>query len=226
MTTPAHMLPPERKVTPVLRALAAVFGPRTWNPRDPLSVLVRGVLSQNTSDVNSGRAYDALMERFGGWEGVAKGSQRQIARAIRSGGLADQKARTIRDVMQWLGGCDGYSLDFMRGLSSEEIEEQLIAVKGVGIKTARLVLLFGFGRPVFVVDTHVHRVSKRLGLIPARCSREKAHLVLNDLVPDERKYSGHLDLIEHGRRTCRSQRPLCDECAVRRWCVHVREAVG
>ena len=225
MATAPHKLKPQRKMGPVLAALAERYGEKVLVPREPLAVLIRGVLSQNTSDTNSGRAYDSLMAQFGDWAGVAAASQRQVARAIVSGGLADQKAHTICAVMQWLGERGAYSLDFLDGLGSAEAEELLTRIKGVGIKTARLVLLFGLGRPVFVVDTHVHRVSRRLGLIPPKCGREKAHDLLDALIPDEQKYSGHMNIIEHGRRTCRSQSPLCDACCVRRWCLYVRGLV-
>lgn len=226
MAKAACQLTPEQKIRPVLRALAERYGPKDRRGGDdPLAVLVRGVLSQNTSDVNSGRAYARLMEEFAGWEAIAKAPRRRIARAIRSGGLADQKAGTIKSIMHWLAGRDSYSLEFLRGLDNGEVEARLTAIKGVGIKTARLVLLFGFGRPVFVVDTHVLRVSRRLGLIPPRCGRARAHRLLDDLVPDGRKYSGHLNMIEHGRRTCGSRCPDCAACPVRRWCLHVRGAL-
>jgi endonuclease-3 len=128
--------------------------------------------------------------------------------------------------MRWLSQEDGLSLDFLRDAPNEEIERRLTAIKGVGIKTARLVLLFGFGRPVFVVDTHVHRVSRRLGLMPPRCGREKAHVLLDALVPDRQKYSGHLNMIQHGRQTCRARSPLCPQCPVERWCLYVRGALA
>ena len=223
MARAAFRLAPERKIGPVLRVLDDHYGRKEWRPgAEPLAVLVRGVLSQNTSDVNSGRAYASLMESFGDWAGVAAAPPRRIARAIKSGGLADQKARTIKAVMRRLAGRDGYSLDFLRALDSREAERELTAIKGVGIKTARLVLLFGLGRPVFVVDTHVLRVSRRLGLVPAGCGREKAHLLLDDLLPDAAKYSGHMNIIQHGRRTCRARGPDCPACPVRRWCLSVR----
>jgi endonuclease-3 len=218
-----HRLSPERKILPVLDALRERYGDKVRSGlREPLAVLVRGVLSQNTSDANSGRAFGALMAQFGDWPGVAAASRRQIARAIVSGGLAEQKARTIHAIMQWLGERGAYSLEFLEGLGNAEAERLLTRIKGVGIKTARLTLLFGLGRPIFVVDTHVHRVSRRLGLIPAKCGREKAHVLLDTIVPDEQKYSGHMNIIEHGRRTCRSRSPLCDGCCVRRWCLYVR----
>ena len=224
MAPARHQLPPERKAEPVLRALEKRYGPCVWRPGDePLAVLVRGVLSQNTSDLNSGRAYRSLMDAFDGWAAVAAAPVGRIARAIRSGGLADQKAATIKRILRRLEERDGFTLDFLRDLPSPEAERELTVHKGVGIKTARLVLLFGFGRPVFVVDTHVLRVSRRLGFVPANCGREKAHLLLDELVPDERKYGGHMNIIEHGRRTCHARSPACAGCCVRAWCVHVRE---
>ncbi|MCK4282801.1 MAG: endonuclease III [Candidatus Brocadiae bacterium] len=226
MARPAHKLTPRTKAVAVLGALAERYGEKERAaPSDPLAVLVRGVLSQNTSDVNSGRAYRSLMDRFGDWDSLAGATRGQIARAIKSAGLADQKAAAIRAILDWLGKQDGYSLDFLRGLDSPEVERRLRAIKGVGVKTARLVLLFGFGRPVFVVDTHVLRVSKRLGLIPPGCGRGKAHVLLDDLVPDSQKYSGHLNMIEHGRRTCHPRTPACDACPARQWCLHVRGQV-
>jgi endonuclease-3 len=218
-----YKLNPDKKIGPLLDALRERYGEKQRPEREPLAVLVRGVLSQNTNDTNSGRAYDSLMAECGDWEGVAGASERQIARAIAVGGLADQKARAIRSIMRWLGERGAYSLDFLDALPTAEAEELLTRIKGVGIKTARLTLLFGLGRPIFVVDTHVLRVSQRLGLVPPRCGREKAHLLLDAIVPDEQKYSGHMNIIEHGRRTCRARSPLCDACSVRRWCLYVRD---
>jgi endonuclease-3 len=209
----------------VLAALEEAYGRPIWHPdEEPLAVLVRGVLSQNTSDVNSGRAFDELMATFGTWPAIAAAPVRRIARAIRTGGLADQKAATIKSVLAWVSERGSASLDFLRRLDSDRAEKELTAIKGVGIKTARLTLLFGFGRPVFVVDTHVLRVSRRLGLVPERCGREKAHVLLDAVVPDERKYSGHLNIIDHGRRVCHARSPECTICCVRPWCVYVRGA--
>jgi endonuclease-3 len=223
VTRAAYRLSPGRKIVPVLDVLRKAYGSEKWRPRgEPLAVLVRGVLSQNTSDVNSGRAFDSLMQRFGDWEAVAGARARSIAAAIRSGGLADQKAATIKAIMRWLGEGGGYSLDFLAGLETDEAERLLTGIKGVGIKTARLTLLFGLGRPIFVVDTHVLRVSRRLGLVPPKCTREKAHVLLDDLIPDRRKYEGHLNMIAHGRRTCIARSPRCDGCPVAGWCLHVR----
>ncbi len=222
-----HKMKPVEKIGPVLRALDDFYGRKVQErDRDPLDVLIRGVLSQNTSDVNSGRAWESLMAEFGDWPAMAAARTQRIADAIRSGGLADQKAATIQAVLRRLGERGEYSLDFLQGMDSEEAEAFLTSIKGVGVKTARLVLLFGLERPSFVVDTHVHRVSRRLGLIPARADRHKAHVILDELVPDRDKYSGHMNMIQHGRRTCRARSPLCEGCPVRRWCLHVRGVPG
>ncbi len=224
MRTAPHKLPAERKVQAVIAALQQAYGEPVLKPGDPLAVLIRGILSQNTSDTNSGRAFDELMGKFGSWDAIATADASRIARVICGGGLAEQKAKTIKAVMAWLEGKDGWQLEFLREMPPEAAEKELSSIKGVGIKTARLVLLFGFGLPVFVVDTHVHRVARRLGLIDAKCGRERAHEVLDRIVPDDRKYSAHMNLIRHGRECCRSRSPLCPDCPVSRWCVFVREA--
>lgn len=212
----------ETKIIWVLDDLEACYGDLRQDIRPPLEVLVRGVLSQNTSDVNSGRAFGSLMEAFGDWAGVAGASRKAIRKAIVSGGLAEQKSATIRAIMDWLAERDGdFSLRFMDDWSVEEIEKRLTSFKGVGIKTARLTILFGFDRPVFVVDTHVHRVARRLGLIDEKCGREKAHDVLEGIIPPERRHPGHLQMIVHGRVTCKSQRPRCEECVVAKYCVYL-----
>ncbi len=217
-----HCLNPERKVPLVLDALESGYGRPRRPRRDPLTVFVRGVLSQNTSDTNSGRAYEALMERFGSWEAISRAAEAGIGQAIESGGLAAQKAATIRRILTSLRERGGFSLDYLKALPAEQAERELTAIKGVGVKTARLVLLFGFGVPVFVVDTHVLRVSRRLGLIPPNCTRQKAHVLLDGIVPDRRKYSAHMNIIRHGRETCHARRPACDGCPIRRWCCFVR----
>ena len=208
----------------MLAALEAAYGRAEREEREPLEVLVRGILSQNTTDTNSDRAYATLRERMPEWSDVAAADRRRIARAIRCGGLAEQKAATIRNVMRWLRERGGWNLDFLRDLAPPDAERELSAVKGVGIKTARLALLFGFGWPVFVVDTHVHRVARRLGLVPDGTSREKTHHLLDGLIPDGDKYAAHLEMIRHGRERCHARSPECEGCPVRRWCVFVRAA--
>lgn len=221
--TTAGKLAPEEKLTPVLDALAEAYGVPQAPERDPFRVLVRGILSQNTSDVNSDRAYESLRDRFPAWSDVAAAEEDAVSDAIRSGGLAEQKAKAIKAVMDRFCRDGEASLDELSDMSVADAEKELKTIKGIGTKTARLVLLFGFGWPVFVVDTHVHRVSRRLRLVPDNATRAKAHLLLDDLIPDERKYEAHINFIRHGRECCRARNPLCEQCPVRRWCVYVRE---
>jgi len=225
MPAPPHTWPPERKLLPVLEALERRYG-RARRPRyDPLEVLVRGVLSQNTSDANSGRAYQELRDRFPTGHQLGAAQVGAVEKAIRSAGLAAQKSATLCRVLRHLKRRFGeYSLEPLRTQDPLEAEAELSAIKGVGIKTARLTLLFGFGMPLFVVDTHVHRVALRLGLIPPRCARERAHALLDELVPDARKYSMHMSMIRHGRTLCRAHNPLCEPCPVRDYCVFLRKA--
>ena len=185
-----------------------------------LEVLVHGVLSQNTSDVNSAHAFDSLMARFGGYDAIAGAPVSAIAASIRSGGLAQMKAprlkRMLREIRDTVPNMD---LDrFLAQMSDQEARRYLTSINGVGIKTASVVLLFAMGRKVFPVDTHVYRVSKRLGWIGAGVSREKAHVVLEPMIPPRHRYSVHINLIRHGRETCHPQRPECAACVLNDIC--------
>ena len=184
-----------------------------------MSSLVATVLSQNTSDVNSHRAFAALVRRFPDWESVAGADVNELARTIRAGGLADIKARRIklilREIEEERGSLD---LGFLKELRLAEAKAWLRGLPGVGPKTAGCVLLFSLGRPAMPVDTHVFRVARRLGLIDARASVEMAHEILESLVPPENVYEFHILMVEHGRRTCKAQRPRCTVCILRGLC--------
>jgi len=204
----------------VLRLLRKEYGPRKWQPgQDPLSTLIATVLSQNTSDVNSHRAFAALVNNFGSWESVAMADASELARTIRAGGLADIKAGRIKLILHEIkmerGSLD---LGFLNKLSLAEAKAWLRGLPGVGPKTAGCVLLFSLGRPAMPVDTHVYRVARRLGLIDARASVEKAHEILESLVPPRNVYGFHVLMVEHGRRTCKAQRPRCTVCGLRGLC--------
>lgn len=204
----------------VLRLLRKEYGPRKWQPgRDPLSTLIATVLSQNTSDVNSHRAFDALVNRFGTWESVAGVDVSQIADAIKAGGLANIKAERIKLILRRIQDEQGsLDLSFLNDLSLPEAKAWLQRLPGVGPKTAGCVLLFSLGRPAMPVDTHVHRVAKRLGLIGAGVSAEQAHEILESLVRTADVYEIHILMVEHGRRTCKAQRPRCAVCVLREIC--------
>ncbi len=204
----------------VRRLLRKEYGPRRWQPgQDPLSTLIATVLSQNTSDINSHRAFAALVNRFGSWESVATADVSELAQAIRAGGLADIKARRIKSILHQVQeerGC--LDLSFLDNVGLAEAKAWLRRLPGVGPKTAGCVLLFSLGKPAMPVDTHVYRVAKRLGLIDARASVEKAHEILESLVPPKNVYEFHILMVEHGRRTCKAQRPRCSKCALRGMC--------
>jgi endonuclease-3 len=204
----------------VLRLLRKEYGPRRWQPgQDPMSSLIATVLSQNTSDVNSHRAFAALVTGFGSWESVAAADVSELARTIRAGGLADIKAARIKLILRRIAEAQGsLDLSFLNELGLAEAKAWLRGLPGVGPKTAGCVLLFSLGRPAMPVDTHVYRVAKRLGLIDARVSVEKAHEILENLVPPENVYEVHMLMVEHGRRTCKAQKPRCTVCAVRGLC--------
>lgn len=198
----------------VRKRLEEFYGHRPWEARyDPLSGLILGILSQNTSDRNSRPAFEQLKARFKDWEEVMSASTSEIATAIRGAGLSQVKAgyikETLREIRQRCGSLD---LSFLGSLPLEEAKAWLASLPGIGPKTAAVVLLFSLRRPALPVDTHVYRVALRLGLIPAKTSREKAHQMLEAKLDPEEVYAFHVLLLEHGRRICRARQPLCSEC--------------
>lgn len=215
----------EERVQWVRDRLEDRFGP--VEPREdvsPLDTLLRTVLSQNTNDANRDRAWDGLKEAFEGYREIDKAPLEEIAEAIRPGGLHQQKARTIKDILATLRKERGsYSLDYLRSLSTQFAVDELMDFHGVGKKTAAVVVLFAFGKPYFPVDTHVRRVSQRLGLIE---EGDDPHRRLNELVPDPDKYQLHLHLIRHGRETCKARRPRCRDCVLLDRCPHGQSVVG
>lgn len=204
----------------VLYWLQQEYGIRHWQPeQDPTSVLVATILSQNTSDANSKRAFRSLIDNFGSWEAVTTASIDEVAQCIRSGGLAEIKARRIKLALQEIGERQGcLDLGFLSGFSLAEAKFWLRQLPGVGPKTAGCVLLFSLGKPALPVDTHVFRVAKRLALIDSRVSPEGAHELLENLVPSKDIYQFHLHMVEHGRGICKAQRPRCYKCVLQQGC--------
>ncbi len=189
------------------------------SPADPISVLIGTILSQNTSDVNSRRAFDRLIHAFGTWERVAEAGIDEIAEAIRGGGLSRIKAARIKAILERMLKSQGsLDLGFLAHRPSSEARGWLEKLPGVGPKTAACVLLFSLGRPVLPVDTHVYRVSRRMGLIDSRVSPKEAQRLLEEMVPEEAMYQFHLQLLAHGRKVCRARRPLCYECIFQQEC--------
>jgi endonuclease III len=198
----------------VLARLRVYYGsPEPRRSDGPLAELVQTILSQNTSDVNTERAFASLWSRFGDWQAIAAAPTSAIADAIRSGGLAEIKAPRIKGVLEAIQRDRGtLSLDFLAELPLDEARAYLTSLGGVGPKTAACVLLFALGMPALPVDTHVHRVSKRLGLIGERISAEAAHRLLESAIPPAEMYDAHMLLIRHGRVICKALRPRCEVC--------------
>lgn len=206
--------------------LEEMYGVPPVRREEPLDALISTILSQNTSDVNSGRAFRSLKERFASWDDVRTADVREVADAIRSGGLADIKAARIQRILNRLHRERGYaSLDFLAHLDARAAREYLMSLDGVGPKTAACTLLFGCGMPVFPVDTHVLRVARRLGLISGRCGADAAHEAMASVVPPDLVYSLHVNMIAHGRRRCKPQKPRCDGCLLAAECTQGKENV-
>lgn len=213
-------------ISGIAATLDRVYGPRHWRPHgDPLDELIGTVLSQHTSDINTERAFRSLKERFPRWEQVRTAPVDEVADAIRSGGLARIKAPRIQRILDTILQEHGeLSLDWILPLPVEQARAELTELPGVGPKTASCVLLFSLGLPAMPVDTHVHRVSLRLGIIPPKTSAEAAHTMLESLVGADRDavYALHLNLIAHGRAVCAARNPRCDRCPLQECCDYYR----
>lgn len=217
-----------RKAETIRQRLGEEYGePAGVRDLDPVSELVSTILSQNTNDANRDVAFNRLRQRFPAWQEVLEADLDAVVDAIRPAGLANQKAPWIQQALRAIVAERGeLDLEFLRDWPVAEAKAWLSSLQGVGPKTAAIVLLFALGRPAFPVDTHVHRVSGRLGLIGPRVTREKAHDLLEDLIPAEHYYSFHLNLIRHGRQICRARRPQCEACFLTHLCDYYREVVA
>ena len=202
------------KYREIFRRLADVYGFPTWRQAlPPVDELVCTILSQNTSDLNRDKAFDALKTRYPTWEQVRDAPLGDLIYTIRMAGLSNTKGPAIQRVLNEISLERGsITLDFLADMEINEAKAWLTHFNGVGPKTAAIVLLFAFNRPAFPVDTHVHRVTQRLGLIGPKVSREQAHEILEAIIPPEEYYQAHLNLIQHGRMVCKAPTPLCERC--------------
>lgn len=177
--------------------------------------VVMTVLSQHTSDINSSRAFAGLRERYSAWEDVLHAPTEDVAGSIRSGGIARVKAARIQQILGEIERREGrLDLDRLLRLPDAEVNDYLRSLPGVGPKTAACVLLFSMNRPAFPVDTHVHRVAKRLGLIEEKTGANAAQRLLEPRIPPELRYEMHMQLIRHGREICKPANPRCTKCVL------------
>ncbi len=216
------------KALDIHRRLAGRYGEHPCRPRmEPVAELVSTILSQNTSDGNRDRAFARLQERFPSWEAVRDAPVEEVEEAIRPAGLSRIKAPRIQTALRRITEERGnITLDFLAEMPLEEARAWLSSIPGIGPKTAAIVLLFSFGRPAFPVDTHIYRLGRRLGLLPSNVSRERAHLLLEKLLPPETYLAFHLNLIRHGREVCHARRPDCPHCFLLGLCLYGTLIVG
>ncbi|MEW6719014.1 MAG: endonuclease III [Thermodesulfobacteriota bacterium] len=202
-----------------LREIARLLAGRYGSPglcgheTSPLDNLVLTILSQNTNDANRDRAFASLKRRFPTVPRLAAAKPAELEGAIRAGGLAKAKAAAILSALARLQKeRGGYTLEFLRAMPMEEARAWLVSLKGVGVKTANILLLFSLGFPAFPVDTHILRVTRRLGLVPPSSTLAKAALLLEPHIPEGAHVPLHLNIIRLGRELCRPRNPLCPSC--------------
>ncbi len=200
--------------------LLEAFGEPIWrNPLPAIDELVSTILSQNTNDVNRDRAFNALRAKFPAWEDVRDAQAEDVVSAIRPAGLANQKGPRIQQVLRAITEERGsLNLDFLADLPVEEARAWLTKFNGVGPKTAAIVLCFSLNKPAFPVDTHIYRVTGRIGLRPGKITVEQAHPHLESLFPPETYYAAHLNIIRLGREICQARKPMCAKCPIIKLC--------
>lgn len=209
----------------VYNVLNAFYGEPIWrNPLPPVDELISTILSQNTNDTNRDRAFNALRGRFQNWEALRDATQDEVVDCIRVAGLANQKGPRIQQALRQISSERGnLELFFLKDLPLEEARSWLMKFNGVGPKTAAIVLCFSLGRPAFPVDTHIYRVSGRLGLRPEKISVEEAHTYLESVFPEQTYYAAHLNLIRLGREICYARKPECRRCPLLTLCKYGQE---
>jgi endonuclease-3 len=204
----------------VHQRLLDFYGQPTWrNPLPPVDELISTILSQNTNDANRDRAFRSLRQHFPTWEQVRDADPGLVTAAIRPAGLANQKGPRIQQVLRSISAERGsFDLYFLKDLPLEQARAWLMKFKGVGPKTAAIVLLFSLDRPAFPVDTHIYRVTGRIGLRPEKMTVEEAHVHLEKFLPPESFFAAHLNLIRLGREICAARKPACTRCPLRGPC--------
>ena len=204
----------KKKAIEVHERLLEKFGEPIWrNPLPAIDELVSTILSQNTNDINRDRGFNALRAKFPTWEKVRDAPEAEVIEAVRVAGLANQKAPRIQKVLRQISDERGkLDIEFLKEMPLEEAHAWLTKFNGVGPKTAAIVLLFSLGMPSFPVDTHIYRLTGRIGLRPQKMTVEKAHPYLESIFPPESYYAGHLNIIRLGREICKARKPECAIC--------------
>lgn len=215
------------KAEKCIEILEDIYGAPQAGDIDPVDLLVQTILSQNTTDTNSFQAFRNLKTAYPNYKDLLAASDEDIAKQIKVGGLAEMKARRIKEALIKIKGDAGaIDLGFLARMSRVEAEEYLLSLPGVGPKTAAVVLLFAFSFPIMPVDTHVYRVSGRLGLVPEGASIKETQRILEEITPQDKYLSLHLNLIQHGRRICKARGPKHEECALRALCDYYLRATS
>lgn len=215
-------------IASILKRLERAYGRREYQCWGKgVDVLVDTILSQNTNNANSDAGYERLRRRYRSWNQVAAAPVEEVEKCIRISGLSRIKAPRIQQILRQIkADRQKIDLQFLTELDEQKAYAYLTAFKGVGPKTAACTLLFAFGKAVFPVDTHIHRIARRLGLIPSSASAERAQELLTEMIPPRHRYAMHVLLIEHGRKTCLARCPRCKECVLRRLCPHGRQDIN
>jgi endonuclease-3 len=200
--------------------LVEFYGFPDWrNPLPAIDELVSTILSQNTNDTNRDRAFEALRKKYSTWEEVRDAEGMDVIDAIRPAGLANQKGPRIQNILKEISAQRGdLDLSFLKDMPTEEARQWLLQFKGVGPKTAAIVLQFSLDKPAFPVDTHIYRVSGRVGIRPDKMNADQAHSYLEDLLPEDLYYPFHLNIIRLGREICQARKPKCTQCPVNDLC--------
>ena len=208
----------------ITNLLTEHYGYPDWRQHlPPVDELVSTILSQSTTDANRDRGFYALKARYPDWESVRDAPVHDIEDTIRTAGLAKQKSARIKKALEFVTEEVGeLNLDFLETMPLDEAKSWLTQIEGVGPKTAAIILLFSFNRPAFPVDTHVHRVTRRLGLIDEKTSADRAHDMMEGIAAPENFYADHLNIIRHGREICKARNPLCESCFLSQHCRYYR----
>jgi endonuclease-3 len=217
----------EKPIRYLIQNLERTFGvPELEPPSDPLDMLIGVILSQATTNANSDRTFTALREKFPTWDEVLKAREKTIAKTIHIGGLANQKAKVIKNLLKQIKEEHGsLDLNFLHDVSTRDAVAYLKQFRGIGPKTIACTLLFACHKNIFPLDTHIFRILRRVGIIPLKCSDERAHEILDRLVPDGKFYSFHVNLIRLGRTMCKPKEPRCERCPIVEYCDYGGEKI-